>query len=156
LHHWDLEPRNIIVQHEGEGTEIRWRIAGVLDWDDALSLPATLCRQPPVWLWDPSYNRSSWPQHHDYDGDIDALAPTYYSGIEGDDQQIKRRFEEKYIKKVMALGHHGRMEAYVDEAYGTGRWLRRLWRFARYGFSSEQDVKRLNKLEQEWLEHCST
>jgi hypothetical protein len=154
LHHWDLEPRNIIVQQEEVGTQVKWHIAGVLDWDDALSLPIILCRQPPAWLWDPSYSRSSRPLHNDFDSDVNSLAPTYYSDLKGDALQIKQHFEAEYLDKVMTREHNASTKTYVDGAYGTGRWLR-LWRFALYGFSSDQDVARLDKLEREWLEHCS-
>lgn len=48
LHHWDLEPRNIMVSNE-DGI---WKITGVIDWDDALALPRPLARRPPDWIWD--------------------------------------------------------------------------------------------------------
>lgn len=35
LHHWDLEPRNLMVS-KASGA---WKICGIIDWDDALALP---------------------------------------------------------------------------------------------------------------------
>ncbi len=40
LHHWDLEDRNIMVRRDGEGTQGKWLISAVLDWDDAISMPS--------------------------------------------------------------------------------------------------------------------
>src|SRR5947207_12624811 len=78
LYHCDLEPRNILVVPVYDDiktrTEQRWRISSVLDWDDALSVPAVLTRMPPVWLWDFSEDDSddeAIPK--DYDGDFDLL-----------------------------------------------------------------------------------
>jgi aminoglycoside phosphotransferase (APT) family kinase protein len=84
LYHWDLEPRNIIVKRRTTGcsSEIsephHWEITGVLDWDDALSVPSILARKPPVWLWDFS-DDESLPSSvlADYDGDVDLLPPEF-------------------------------------------------------------------------------
>jgi aminoglycoside phosphotransferase (APT) family kinase protein len=150
LHHCDLDPRNLLVRREDEGSKTKWTIVGVLDWDDALSLPTILCRKPPVWLWDPSYNRSSWVDHHRFDGDVDFLPTNHYDDLEGDAAQIKRHFEEAYTRAVMSTTEYSSREDYLDDAYGTGRWLRRLARFAHHGFTYPEDARRLEHLEHEW------
>ena len=48
LHHWDFEPRNILVENSS-GT---WKISGIIDWDEAEAVPRLLARKPPVWMWD--------------------------------------------------------------------------------------------------------
>ena len=48
LHHWDLEPRNIMVKKDN-GT---WRITGVVDWGDKQANSRILTRKPPSWIWD--------------------------------------------------------------------------------------------------------
>ncbi|KAL9581342.1 MAG: hypothetical protein Q9203_005931, partial [Teloschistes exilis] len=58
LHHWDLEPRNLIVSNaktdddnNNNNPHGAWKITGLIDWDDALALPLLLARPPPRWLW---------------------------------------------------------------------------------------------------------
>jgi hypothetical protein len=106
-----------------------------------------------LWLWDASYIRSSWYYH--FHG-IDSLEPAYHSNLAEDAKRIKQHFEAAYVDKVMSIGGGASIETYHDEAYGTGRWLRRLWYFAKHGFHSNEDMKRLYRLEQDWSEHCST
>lgn len=153
LHHWGLEPRNILVQREDEGTQSNWRISPVLDWDEALSVPAILARKPPLWLWDASYDHSSASQPDGFDGDADLLPPDHYSELSGDAQRIKQHFEASFADKVLSISGIATMKTYVDEAYGTGRWIRRLWDFAKHGFGSNEDVNRLENLEREWSQY---
>ncbi|KAL8634992.1 MAG: hypothetical protein Q9228_007474, partial [Teloschistes exilis] len=49
LHHWDLEPRNIIVSDVNPSSA--WKITGLVDWDQAQALPRPLAREPRRWIW---------------------------------------------------------------------------------------------------------
>lgn len=49
LHHWDLEPRNLMISQASDTGA--WTIHGVIDWDDAIAVPRPLARKPPVWIW---------------------------------------------------------------------------------------------------------
>ncbi|KAK3624587.1 hypothetical protein LTR56_020934 [Elasticomyces elasticus] len=154
LHHWDLEPRNLIVQRT-QPTD-PWRICGVLDWDGALSLPAVLGRQPPVWLWDATYSHSSLIRPDGIDGDADTLPLGHNCELKGGPSCVKEYFESSFAERVMRIDDATTSKrTYMDEAYGTGRWLRRLWRFARYGVNDQHDVERLERLELEWSQHIS-
>lgn len=126
LFHVDLEPRNILVQQEGG------KITGVLDWDGALSVPKVLGRKPPVWLWDFGDDPSDW------DGDVDLLPPKEPSEKEA---ELKKLFDDK-----MELHSPG----YREDAYYSGRWLRRLARFALNGFSDNEDIKRYETFVRDW------
>lgn len=159
LFHCDLEPRNILVKASSNDVETsnnqNWRITSILDWDDALSLPPILTRKPPVWLWDFSDDdpdSESIPD--DYDGDIDLLPADWYAESSGrlseEDLLIKLHFEECYVRKLKIHSPGMDMGIYYDEAYGKGQWIRRLARFALHGFSDSQDLKRLQRFEEEW------
>lgn len=48
LCHGDLEPRNIMVDLDGNGS---LHITGIVDWDLASFVPHFAACRPPVWLW---------------------------------------------------------------------------------------------------------
>ncbi|KAL8715717.1 MAG: hypothetical protein Q9220_000384 [cf. Caloplaca sp. 1 TL-2023] len=133
LHHWDLEPRNIMVaQNTSTGL---WEITGIIDWDDALALPLPLSRRPPEWLW----TASSEPQD-DFRG--------YYNNdhhpatnLSDSDLALKNYFDTKAAKSLDG--------GYVEDAYGRGRWLRRCWLFARRGFQQCSFLALMEKLEKD-------
>ncbi|KAH0384770.1 hypothetical protein KCU92_g4089, partial [Aureobasidium melanogenum] len=137
------------------------QITGVLDWDDALSVPPVLARKPPVWLWDFSDDEtlpSSVLAH--YDGDFDILPAELYNEA-GDclseaDIQVKKFFESEIAEKLYGDSSPASREAYFDDAYGRGRWLRRLWRFALEGFSDNQHIDRFKEFDRAWSEYRET
>ncbi|KAL8950142.1 MAG: hypothetical protein Q9222_003796, partial [Ikaeria aurantiellina] len=116
LDHCDLEPRNMMVQQLNTGT---WQITGVIDWDDALALPRPLTRKPHNWIWD-------------YDAEV-------YTGYYNCDHQPTLNMTpeclawKEYYDGLAAAKLDG---DYMDDAYGTGSWLRRIWLFARRGLYS--------------------
>lgn len=117
LHHWDLEPRNIMVS-KASGA---WKITGVIDWDDVVALPQPLARKMPVWIW--------------WFPDEEPSASVYYNDDQygypepsGENRALKEYFDEK----VEAL-----LPGYKADCYERGRWLRRIWTFARRGVDSE-------------------
>lgn len=146
LYHWDLEPRNILVRR----IEGRWQILSIVDWDDARSSPSILCRRPPAWLWDPTYLDRSWIKPNGFQGDIDAFPPEMYSNIDKNAQIVKKHFETLFIEKVMSIEGRRSAEAYQEEAYGAGKWLRRLYWFAEHGVRHDRDLMRLEDLEADW------
>lgn len=128
LYHWDLASRNILVEQRLGN----WEITAVLDWDGALSVPPVLGRKPPIWLWDFSDDPSDW------DGDVDIYIPEGQPCI---DHTLKEYFHEK-------IGKH--LSTYIQDAYENGRWIRRLARFALYGFLTSEDFKRCDKFVRDW------
>lgn len=167
LYHWDLEPRNIMVERSVDvcssntSASHRLKATGVLDWDDVLVVPSVLARKPPVWLWDFS-DDESLPSSilAKYDGDVDLLPPELYNEVGNrlseEDFQVKQSFETAIINQLYGeLGSAGR-KAYLDDAYGRGRWLRRLWRFALDGFSDSQHIDRFKNFDKDWSEYKGT
>ena len=123
LHHWDFQPRNIIV----EGGNDRYKVTGLLDWDEVLSVPLVLARKPPAWLWLPEGKMTS-----SQDVDEWELGPA----------ELRTLFERKMRKRVGSQ--------YVEDAFGKGRWIRRAWGFLLHGFYSSEDFKRFKRFIEEW------
>lgn len=113
LNHWDLEPRNIMVEKIGEV----WRICGVIDWDDALALPRPLARRAPDWIWD--------------------FEPQEFTGFLDNDHHPNPKLSDDGIalKAYFDAQAAKVLEGYLEDAYGQGQWLRRIWTFARRGNS---------------------
>ncbi|KAL8724303.1 MAG: hypothetical protein Q9181_006892, partial [Wetmoreana brouardii] len=129
LSHWDLEPRNIMV----ENSSGIWRICGIIDWDDSLALPRPLARRPPDWIWEidepPGYTGYLDNDHHPNDS------------ISEEGLALKAYFD---AKADAALPN------YLEDAYGSGRWLRRIWTFARSGADSCWYIGLIKKLPMDW------
>jgi len=124
LSHWDLSAQNVLV----EKVAGVWKISGVIDWDEALSLPGVIGRKAPVWLWRPEVRVE----------DADTTEPI---ALTDDQNLIKERFEEAITASV---------PSFLDDAYHRGRWLRRIMSFALYGFFYSQDIGRYKVLIQDW------
>ncbi|KEQ59812.1 uncharacterized protein M437DRAFT_77916 [Aureobasidium melanogenum CBS 110374] len=167
LYHWDLEPRNILIERNttvpssDASEEHHVQITGVLDWDDALSVPPILARKPPIWLWDFSDDEtlpSSVLAH--YYGDMDLIPPELYSDartrLSKEDLQVKKFFESEITTKLYGDTSSASREAYLDDAYGRGRWIRRLWRFALEGFYDSQHISRYEDFDKDWTEYRKT
>lgn len=128
LHHWDFEPRNIMVER-GNG---QYKVTRVLDWDSILSVPLVLARKPPAWLWLPEMETTSsgdW-----WDGDVDEL--------ELGPAELRELFECVMEERVGGK--------YAEDAFGKGRWIRRVWRFLLDGFQTNEDLKRFKRFIKEW------
>ncbi|KAL8863137.1 MAG: hypothetical protein Q9178_000511 [Gyalolechia marmorata] len=117
LHHWDLEPRNIMVSKTADRN---WKITGIIDWDSALALPRPLARRAPDWIWD--FNSEGFTGYLDNDHH-----PKPDNELSAENAALKEYFD----LKASAL-----LDGYADDTYGNGRWLRRIWTFARSGVDS--------------------
>jgi hypothetical protein len=116
-----------------------WVITGVLDWDRILSVPLILARQPPLWLWcDEKYRSSAWSGNFD-------VPPA--RELTQDELLIKAHFDQ-----IMARAN----PSFIEDAYHRGPWLRRLARFALFGFSEYGCFERYDAFVKEWEEHLST
>ncbi|KAH0371543.1 hypothetical protein KCU65_g1741, partial [Aureobasidium melanogenum] len=165
INHWDFEPRNIMVEEiEHADGSSSWHVTGLIDWDDAHCLPPVLTRRPPLWLWDFSDDNllPSAVQKY-YDADYDMMPLEYYEEVNPDhltaeDAKIKERFEEVMADKIYSPRYGAKaMEVYQDDTYGRGRWLRRVWRFAKEGiFSEPNHHDRFEQLFKEWIEFKET
>lgn len=163
LWHWDFAARNIMISRAsatpiiepnsvpGEeidgnrlfpGAEIApdpWVITGVLDWDGMLSVPRILTRSPPLWLWCNEDERSSA-----WSGNFDAPPARE---LTQDELLIKAHFDQ-----IMAKAS----PSYMEDAYFRGPWLRRLARFALFGFSEYGCFERYDTFVKDWENHLST
>ncbi|KAL7271520.1 hypothetical protein RUND412_005720, partial [Rhizina undulata] len=101
LHHCNLEPRNILVDRQGD--EKTWISTGILNWDNVLSVPSVITGIPPVSLWRLSNDMSSW--------DDQADLPTPNQDITEKGHALKLHFDRKMEK---------RLPGYNEDAYDTG------------------------------------
>ncbi|KAL8684609.1 MAG: hypothetical protein Q9224_006240, partial [Gallowayella concinna] len=131
LHHWDLEPRNIIVNPAPSGPG--YTITGVIDWDNALSLPRALARRPADWIWD-----------HNCKGFTGYLDTDHHpaTDLSAESLALKAYFD---AQAAATLGGD-----YLEDAYGSGRWLRRIWTFARGGVYSIWLLDLIRLLVEDW------
>ena len=131
MHHWDLEARNVMVAK----TNGEWKITGVIDWDEPECVPRPIARKPPAWFWtwsdsdeDTSSDESDCDQYPDRE-----LSET--------DAALKAYFDQK-VEEILA--------GYLEDAYGTGRMLRRLWTFIKDGLNKQWTVPVCEQLLDEW------
>lgn len=133
LHHWDLEPRNLMVS-KASGA---WKIHGIIDWDDATALPKPLARIPPGWIW----------HFSDEDPDLE-------DGYLNDDQYADPELsdEDKALKAHFDTKIEALLPGYAEDAYGRGRWMRRIWFFAKEGAFRTWQWEFLDQLPKDWAD----
>lgn len=129
LWHWDFAARNIMVEKTGAGS---WQISGILDWDGALSVPPMLSRKPPAWLWNFGEDPPGWT------GDVDT---TPHLHLTEDGYAVKQHFDALI---------EAALPGWCADAYGEGRWARRLAKFAMYGFECSSDWARYRAFVKDW------
>ncbi|CAG8949097.1 hypothetical protein HYFRA_00002226 [Hymenoscyphus fraxineus] len=136
---WDMSAGNILIRPVpgSEQSQIpTWEISGVLDWDEAKSVPLVLSRKPPAWLWVSDEDRE-FSCERDRDRKLGR-------DMTDDELLIKARFDQEMMK---------RSPSYVQDTYGRGLWLRRMSRFAINGWVQGECFHRLDKLSEEWAEY---
>lgn len=152
LYHWDIAPRNMLVKRAPNGND--WTIDMIIDWDKVLTVPAALARQPVSWIWDFSDDVGNPSIRSDYDDDPDLLDPDRYKDGNGrlsaDDQRLRAFFEDELAKGLAQVHKRYDREAYIEEAYGKGRWIRRFARLAKDGVHSDWDLKRFKHFDKDW------
>lgn len=161
LHHWDLEPRNILIERIDSDPSSPWRITGVIDWDYPHALPPVLTMKPPIWLFDASDDAELPGEVQEYyDDDFDWMPLENYQKenaqhLNVNGVKIKQRFEETIVERLYSEQYGANAHAkYLDDAYGRGRWLRRIWRFASEGLTEHPTHwRRLEQLDREWTKY---
>ncbi|KAL8788379.1 MAG: hypothetical protein Q9195_007337 [Heterodermia aff. obscurata] len=132
MHHWDLEARNIMVAKNPSG---EWTVTGVIDWDEAICLPRPLARKPPAWFWtwsDSDEDTSSG------ESDCDQFPDRELSETEA---ELKAYFDHK-VEEILP--------GYLEDAYASGRLLRRLWNYIQDGLSRQWTIEPCEQLLAEW------
>jgi hypothetical protein len=56
--------------------------------------------------------------------------------------ELRTLFERKMEKRVWSK--------YVEDAFGKGRWIRRVWRFLLHSFRSSEDLRPFGRFVEEW------
>ena len=128
LYHWDLEARNIMVEKSND----TWRICGIIDWDDALALARPLARKPPAWIWD--FDREGFTGYLDNDHHPN-------DNLSDESLALKSHFDAAAAAVL---------PNYLEDAYGRGRWLRRIWTFARSGADNMWYIELIKQLPKDW------
>ena len=128
LYHWDLEARNIMVKKSNDS----WRICGIIDWDDALALARPLARKPPAWIWD--FDREGFTGYFDND---------HHPNDDLSDESLT-------LKSHFDTAAAAVLPNYLEDAYGRGRWLRRIWTFARSGADNMWYIELIKQLPKDW------
>ena len=111
-----------------------WKICGVIDWDDAESVPRPLARRPPAWIWDPEPEMFTGKLDTDHD-------PTL--NLSEDSMMLKAYFDTKAAEAL---------SGYLEDAYGQGRWLRRIWQYAKDMICDPCLLDSAGRLRKEWDE----
>ncbi|KAB8305037.1 hypothetical protein EYC80_004342 [Monilinia laxa] len=115
-----------------------WKVTGVIDWDDAKSVPRVLTRIPRTWLWFDEVERTdSW------DGNRDCPPER---ALTEDELTIKRHFDQ-----LMQQADPN----YLNDTYFRGVWIRRLFRFAQSGIHNTADFVRYDKFVKDWETYFS-
>lgn len=93
-----------------------------------------------------------------FNGDVDVISAARYDIARGkeyfspDDDALRTHFEEHFVLNMRKIYPRYNLDAYKDEAYGRGGWLRHVARFAIYGAYSSEDDRRYNALEEDWAQ----
>jgi hypothetical protein len=153
LNHGTIDAKQILVERTGNPSD-PWRLTGLIGFDDAETVPAVLNKRAWSWVWDvheasevlPNEDQFGWAH------DIDEL-PIDLAYLTEDDLKVKQRHEDVLIEELYTpqYGEKAR-EHYIDDTYGRGRWLRRLFDFAQGDVVYTASKHRFNKLISDWEE----
>lgn len=142
--HDDLHVGNLIVQRDPSTNDLN--ICGVIDWDNADARPLLFSRIPPYWLWYPDEVTEDEELLMKWNQDFDHLPNDKWALMSPEEKELKRFFD-------------GLMQAqipdYADYAYGRGRWVRRLAKFAMWGICDFWEYDMVDCLVEEWKEFFS-
>lgn len=115
-----------------------WKVTGVIDWDDVMSVPLVISRVPRTWLWFNEENRG-WTWTGNRDTPPERALTKEELTIKGHFDQIMQQADPEYL----------------EDTYGRGVWIRRMFRFARDGFIEGGDLKRHEKFVKDWERYYS-
>ena len=123
LTHYDLDPRNIMVELQS-GVP---KITGIIDWDLAMFAPDWVSCKPPMWIW-------NW-----LDGGSEDESRANEEPPTAEQQELKDLFDE-------LVGFDFRFNAYQPHY----RLARQLFQFARYGLRNPEMKDNAEKALEEW------
>lgn len=126
LTHYDLDPRNIMVDIQPSGLP---KITGIIDWDLACFAPDWVSCKPPMWIWE-------W-----LDGGSEDESKANDEPPTKEGQQLKKLFDE-------LMGEDYTFAAYTPHC----RIARDMFRFARFGLPSVELMEQAEKIPERWEE----
>lgn len=135
LFHWDFYSQNILVHkldevNEQESNQLGWKITGVLDWEGAAFTPYSVGCIPPTWIW------CNWDEEEGR-GEAELCETP-------EDPEARERKE--LFDSLMGV-------SYTDHAYSNhGRFVRRLFDFAKDGFYTSQQDRDAGRFFKDWDE----
>lgn len=138
LSHPDLHYGNIMADRDAATG--RWAITGIIDWDEALAMPHVMANRSLEWIWSgPLYADQELAMQ--WTGDLDFVPAAKMASLPDGRRELKARLDE-----YMA----GLDSTYMDHAYGRGRWIRRVAKFAIGGWQDNRDDKTSGWILKEW------
>jgi len=138
LSHPNLHYGNIMADRDAATG--RWAITGIIDWDEALAMPRVMANRSLEWIWSgPLYADQELAMQ--WTGDLDFVPAAKMASLPDDRRELKARLDE-----YMA----GLDPTYMDHAYGRGRWIRRVAKFAIGGWQDNRDDKMSGWILKEW------
>ncbi|KAI9725370.1 MAG: hypothetical protein M1828_003220 [Chrysothrix sp. TS-e1954] len=138
LRHSDLYPRNIMGKPPVDDEDTDIKLTAVVDWDQTTAVHRVLARRPPHFLWEPLDDmlRGCWQEDSDFYSK-EELYPEENVGY-----SVKAHFDY-YMTK--------RSPSWKDEAYGRGRWLRRIAKLALSDLDSPTESKAFCWVHEQWI-----
>jgi len=124
LTHYDLDPRNIMVDIQEDGT---LKITGILDWDLAMFAPKWVSYRPPVWIW-------NW-----VDGGSEDETKANDEPVTVEQQELKELFESLFGPDFEWYGYQPHY-----------RLARRLFRLATFGLTIAKNYEDAEMFLEEW------
>lgn len=155
LHHLNPECNRIFVEQRDDSS---WHITGILGWENnGACISPVLTQTPLAWLWD-RIDMDKLPQEvlNCFGRDNEHMPLACYEDLNSDHLtedglKIKELFENILIKGICEPQYGEKAaEIYQDHAYGRGRWIRRIWRFAFEGIAMSGYKWRLARLRKDW------
>lgn len=149
LSHGDLHTHNIVVLQDdhktdnndnGDKNSKEWKLAGLIDWDTACSIPRILSHQPLEWLWaDHLYEDQELLMR--WTGHLDFVPEDKWDSMPKHMSELKQRIDH-YASSIIP--------GYAENAYGRGRWIRRMAKFAMVRISDNRESTMLEWMIAEW------
>lgn len=132
LCHRDLEPRNIMIQVDDNGSV---RITGIIDWDLAIFASRFVACRPPYWLWrfEPGGTHAVW----DWEDECDRFAAEVPEDVKA--KELKTIFDQAVGQKFVSLAY--------PEHY---RLARKLVRTVVSGWPANHCITAAEDLVKEW------
>ncbi|QSZ29705.1 hypothetical protein DSL72_004222 [Monilinia vaccinii-corymbosi] len=121
------------VAEKQEASNSGWKVTGVIDWDETMSLPLVISRVPRAWLWF-NVKKRGWGWDGDHNTPLEQELNQEELTIKGHFDQIMQQADPQYL----------------EDTYGRGVWIRRIFTFANQGIGDGHDHLRCHRFLRDW------